>query len=367
MCKKLMFLISLVSLLGVASSALAADLEVDWPDEYTVSGTEEYDYVGCFGKIIVPAGATLIMNDESDLDGNGDDGEGGDGASLIINGGTVICNARFNIGTDHDGYLHINDGGSFTQQCCGNNWDEGIKFPDNSGGEHRIYVIDGLLDAYAIEQKDDRDAEFSVGCNGTIIVGETDDGDDYDPYEWESNGDLYCDTSCSGLLMIFDLGDNVKEIVCFEITEKAWMPSPKDGAINEAAVTCDMVLSWNEGNCLGAKGRNFVYFGDCDCVENAPTPPDAGWNTAPCYQGYQYVGNTTYNAGTLPLWTKYCWRIDQGCENGSTFRGDIWTFTTGCELIGGDANLDCLVNFVDYAMVASTWMDEQFFPEGCTP
>ncbi|MHC4346427.1 MAG: hypothetical protein ACYSUP_17280, partial [Planctomycetota bacterium] len=60
-------------------------------------------------------------------------------------------------------------------------------------------------------------------------------------------------------------------------------------------------------------------------------------------------------------------RIDQGCADATVCRGDVWTFTTGCELIGGDANLDCLVNFVDYAMVAGTWMEEQFFPEGCTP
>jgi hypothetical protein len=341
MCKKLMFLISLVALLGVASSALAADLIVNWPDEYTVSGTEEYDKIECGGKIIVPSGATLIGNDESKIDGNGDDGEGGDGASIIINGGTVVINARFNIGTDHDGYLYIYDGGSFTQQCCGSDWEDGFKFPDNSGGEHRIFVIDGTLDCYAIEYKDDRDAEFIVGCNGTIIVGETDEGDDYDPYKWLDNGDLYCDPNCTGIIMIFDLGDNVKEIICFEVTCKAWMPSPKDEAINEAAVTCDMILSWNEGNCLGTKGKNFVFFGDCDCVENAPTGNDPGYNAVPCWQIRLNQGFTTWNAGPLPLWTTYCWRIDQGCADATVCRGDVWTFTTGCELIGGDANLDC--------------------------
>ncbi|MHC4157253.1 MAG: hypothetical protein ACYST6_20395 [Planctomycetota bacterium] len=36
MCKKVMFLVSLVCLLGVASSALAADLIVNWPDIWVV-------------------------------------------------------------------------------------------------------------------------------------------------------------------------------------------------------------------------------------------------------------------------------------------------------------------------------------------
>jgi hypothetical protein len=104
MCKKLMFLISLVALLGLASSALAADLFVPWGETYTVSGTEVYDKVEVEGYLIVPAGATIIANDESYLDHNGDNGPGGmDGATIRCEGGDFICNARYNIGTDHEG------------------------------------------------------------------------------------------------------------------------------------------------------------------------------------------------------------------------------------------------------------------------
>jgi hypothetical protein len=75
----------------------------------------------------------------------------------------------------------------------------------------------------------------------------------------------------------------------------------------------------------------------------------------------------TWNAGSLPLWTKYYWRVDQGCSDATVVKGDIWSFTTGCPLIPGDANLDCIVNFLDYAEVAGTWMGQQYFPDGCTP
>jgi len=373
MCKKLMFLISLVALLAVASSALAADLIVDWPDTYIVSGTEVYDKVEVAGTLIVPAGATIIANDESRLDGNGGDGEGGtEYAQIICDGGDFICNARFNIGTDHDGYLTIDNGGSFIQQCCGSDWEDGLKFPDNDGGVHRIYVLDGLLSSARIEQKTDRDAKFYVGCGGLIHAENTDEGDS-DPDDWLSNGDLLCDTSCGGSIMIMDLGGNVKEIICFEITCQAWLPKPSDGADEVAANTCDMILKWNEGNCLGTQGRNFVYFGDCETVTNQATAPGTGWNLMPpagAFLGEVYpngTGKAQKNVGMLPLWTTYCWRIDQACQTGPVCRGEVWTFTTGCELIGGDANLDCLVNFLDYAAVASTWMGEQFFPEGCTP
>jgi hypothetical protein len=370
MCKKLMFLISLVYLLGVASSALAANLEVDWPDVYTVSGVEEYDEIKCSGKIIIPSGAELIMNNESEIDGNGDDGEGGDGASIIVDGGTFTMKHRINLGKDHDAYLIVDNGGTITHEG------DKVTIPDNPGGEHRLIVLDGTCTMEECEVIPDRDAKVVVGCLGTVTTCKT-GSDSRRPSWWvtqdvsggagEGGKALECEEGCElagGDLIITDLGGECEQVICLLITPQAWGPGPKDGATGEAAVTCDMVLEWNEGNCLGLKGRNFIYFStDCDCVADTPAGEEGG----PCYLGKQTVGNTTKNLGTLPLWTKYCWRIDQGCQDGSKVKGNVWTFTTGCPLIEGDANLDCVVNWTDYAMVASTWMGEQFFPEGCTP
>lgn len=369
MCKKLMFLISLVYLLGVASSALAADLNVDWPDTYVVSGTEEYDQVNCSGTIIVPSGATLIMNQESRLDGNGDDGEGGTGATMLVDGGTFIMRDRYNMGTDHDAYLIVDNGG--TVQHTGTK----VTVPDNDGGEHRIIILDGDMTADEIEIIANRDAKVVLGCNATITTCNTDEGCSRTPSCWvtldvsggagEGGKALECDPGCAGALTVTDLGGNCESATCLLITCQAYKPGPKDGAVGEGAVTCDMVLTWNEGNCLGAKGRNHIFFStDEDCVANAPTP-SAGWTPPPCYLGQTIVGNDQWNVGPLPLWTKYFWRIDQGCP--TVCQGDVWSFTTGCPLIPGDANLDCLVNFLDYAAVASTWMGEEFFPDGCTP
>jgi hypothetical protein len=374
MCKKATFLVSLVCLLGPASSAFSADLEVPWElypsgNCYVVSGTEEYDEIIVSGCIIIPPGATLIMNDESCLDGNGDDGEGGEGACILVDGGTLILRGRLNMGCDHDAYLIIDNGGTVMHTG------EKVTIPDNDGGEHRLIVLDGTYTSEETEIIPDRNAKVIVGCAGKITVCNTGDCD-YTPSCWATSDcsgggkALECEEGCElggGVLTITDLGGDCEEAICFLSTCYAYGPKPKNNATGVGAVTCDLVLSWMEGNCLGAKGRNFIYFGDCDCVTNTPSPPDPGYNDPACYKGYNYVGNTTYNVGMLPLWTRYCWRIDQGCADGSTCRGDVWTFTTGCPLLGGDANLDCVVNFLDYAAVASTWMDEQFFPEGCTP
>jgi hypothetical protein len=363
MCKKLMFSIVFVCLLPLASSALAQPIIIPpLPGCHVVTGTEVWDEVEIRGCLIIESTGNFICNERSYLNGPG--------ARIVINGGSFTCNARFDIGQDNDGYVYIYDGGSFLQTGD----DDGIKFPDNPGGVHRFFVIDGTLTADRIEQKHDRDAQLIVGCNGLIHVANTDEGDS-DPQDWYHNGDLYCDPNCNGgQIIISDLGGNVNEIICFQITEKAWKPDPEDGETAVGAETCDMILRWNEGNCLHTQGRNFVYFSDdCDCVRNQPTAPLPTWNWFPplgCFLGEVYpnfTGRAEKNVGMLPLWTRYCWRIDQACQTGPVARGEVWTFTTGCELIGGDANLDCLVNFLDYAALASTWMDEQFFPDGCTP
>jgi hypothetical protein len=370
MCKKVAFWVALVCLLGVASPALAADLIVEWPGPFIVPcGVWEYEEINCSGKIIIPACATLIMNSESTIDGNGDDGEGGDGATILVDGGTFIMRDRLNMGKDHDAYLIVDNGGTVIH--TGNK----VTIPDNPGGTHRLIVLDGTYTSEETEIIPDRDAAAIVGCRGTLTTCNT-ASDSRRPSWWVtqdvSGGPggggkaLECEESCfaaGGRIRIRPF-DGCEEATCPFVTEYPWGPGPRDGATGEAAVTCDMVLTWNEGNCLGAKGRNFIYFStDCDCVADTPAGDEGG----PCYLGKKIVGSTTKNVGTLPLWTKYCWRIDQGCQDGSKVKGNVWTFTTGCPLIEGDANLDCVVNWTDYAMVASTWMGEQFFPEGCTP
>jgi hypothetical protein len=362
-----MFLVSLVCLLGPASSVFSADLEVPWlpPGEcYVVAGTEEYDEIDVSGCIIVPPGATLIVNEESTIDGNWHDGEGGDGATILVDGGTFIMRNRLNMGTDHDAYLIVDNGGTVIHTG------EKVTIPDNDGGEHRLIVLDGEYTSEETQIIPQRDSAAIVGCFGKLTTCQIEEGTNNDPDWWRDNGALWCEQPCDQPV-ITDLGGDCKEVIC-------WVPPcppimfPRNGATGIAAVTCDLILSWcgyacRWSYCIGQKGRYFIYFGDCNCVTNTPSPPAQGYNDPACYKGDNLAGNAFYNVGRLPLWTKYCWRIDLGCEDGSIHRSDVWTFATGCPLIDGDANLDCVVNFLDYAALASTWMDDQFFPSGCSP
>lgn len=188
MCRKLSFLVSLLLLVRWGAVVSAADLYVPWPTTYTVSGTEEYDEVQVEGILIVPSGATLIANNRSYISGDGGDDEGGsEYAHMIVDGGTVEVHARFDMGQEHDAYLTITNGGSFTQDTD----NEGVKFPDDDDGVHRIYLNDGCMCADRIELIRDRDAIIYVG-DGCLRVEHIEGAgsERYDPSNWLNDGCL---------------------------------------------------------------------------------------------------------------------------------------------------------------------------------
>jgi hypothetical protein len=144
---------------------------------------------------------------------------------------------------------------------------------------------------------------------------------------------------------------------------KAWSPSPVDGAVWQSV---EVILTWCPGDCLL---RHAVYLGtDPVAVANADTGD-------PEFMGYKNPGQESYDPTGLVLWTTYYWRIDEyhrktlpGCSEAPIQTvGDVWSFTTGCDLIDGDINLDCVVNFFDYAMLADDWTECVFFPDDVTP
>ncbi len=360
MYKKLMFLISFVMLLGLSLPASADDLEVDWPDTYTVSGTEEYDEIKCSGTIVIPSGATLIMNEESELDGNGDDGEGGVGATILVDGGTFIMHNRINMGKGHDAYLIIDNGGTVAHDG------DKITVPDDPYGEHRIIIIDGSLTAEEIEIIHDRDAKVILGCMATIEVCNTDEDDSRDPARWLSDGDLLCHATCpNGVMTVTDLGGDCADAICLLVPDEAWGPSPKDGAVQQSV---DVILCWKDGNYTF---RNSAYLGtDPVAVENAvlADPESKGY-----YEPLECLDPdlALKNPITLQLWQTYYWRIDTihspGAPTPPISKGNVWSFTTGCALFPGDVNLDCVVNFTDYAMMADDWREEVWFPDDVEP
>jgi hypothetical protein len=363
MYKKLMFLISFVCLLGLSLPVSAGDLIVDWPDTYTVSGTEEYDEITCSGTIVIPAGATLIMNDESDLDGNGDDGEGGTGATIFVDGGTFIMHNRLNMGKDHDAYMIIDNGGTVAHDG------DKVTVPDNSGGEHRIIIIDGSMTAEEIEIIHDRDAKVILGCMATIETCNTDEDDSRDPAQWFADGDLLCDVNCPGFIIVTALDGDCAEAICFPrcIPPGPW---PPDGAVWQSV---DVILCWKDRNYAF---RNSAYLGtDPVAVENATTsdPEWKGYYEPEGVSPGECVDPDLANENpiTLQLWQTYYWRVDTIHTPGSpappVSKGPVWRFTTGCDLFPGDINLDCVVNFADYAMLADDWREEGWFPDCVQP
>jgi hypothetical protein len=371
MYKKLMFLISLVVLLGLSTGARAEDLEVPWGETLII---DDYVEVGSFkveGCIIITETGHLFSNGSDDrgtIDGDGTDGHGGsEYAQIIINGGQLTCQSRFNIGQDHDGRLIVNDGGYFSQECCGDDWDDGFKLPDDDGGEHFIIINDGEVHVHKFELRHDRHAKIELGCNGLLTIDECEHGDDReDPFEFYDQGDLYCSAGCAGPIISY-VGDGA-EAYCVTTPNEAWAPSPADDAINQKV---GVVMTWKAGKYLGDKGKHFIYFGDDEAaIEAIPT----GNTSSPYYRGYRNPGSESFDpadaALTLDLWETYFWRIDEfnkAPDPPETFtKGNVWSFATGCEL-PGDINLDCLVNFLDYAMLADDWGVEVLFPDDVTP
>ncbi|MHC4155215.1 MAG: hypothetical protein ACYST6_09890 [Planctomycetota bacterium] len=143
---------------------------------------------------------------------------------------------------------------------------------------------------------------------------------------------------------------------------QAWGPDPPDDQTQVRSDLAEVILSWQPGNCIGMKGRHFVYFStDESCVTTQPVAGTPGWDTPPpagCYLGYTCPSPGQNNVGILPMWTTYYWRIDEGCADASVCKGQVWSFTTGCDLAVSDLNVDCLVNFEDYTTLAGVWMDQ---------
>ncbi len=89
-------------------------------------------------------------------------------------------------------------------------------------------------------------------------------------------------------------------------------PNPADGAIN---VDTDTDLNWSAG--FGATSHD-VYLGTIWADVNSATTASS-----------VFKGNRTdaiFDPGTLVSGKTYYWRIDE--KNGSTYKGDVWSFTT---------------------------------------
>jgi hypothetical protein len=358
-----MSLISFVLLVSWGPTASADDLFVPSGTTYTVSGTENYEEVEVEGTLISPSGTTLTMSDRDSII---------NGGTWLVDGGDVIANCRFNIGDGEGGTLIVQNGGSFTQQCPGEDCDDGFKLPDNSGGTTVMRILDGTVTCYAIEMRPGRlgGGGVEIGPGAVLVTCDIDDGMSeqyrYDPRIWLDEGWMYGINGLSNDYIIIEMDGECATVIGIRwCIPSASDPNPADGEKGVASVETDVILSWWPACGIGTLGRQYLFFStDKDCVENAPTY-SIGWTPPDCYvHPPLFAAVESKNMGNLPMWTTYYWRVDsKSSDFGYMHKGYTWVFTTGCDPVPtGDLNLDCLVNLDDWALIMSTWQHKQFFP-----
>ena len=107
--------------------------------------------------------------------------------------------------------------------------------------------------------------------------------------------------------------EEIQELYCGEIGNKASGPSPADEATN---VNPNVVLSWSSGKDAPSHD---VYLGTDPNDVNEATP-----------DSNEYMGNyavNSYDPCGLDFNTTYCWRVDEVADS-NTYKGDVWSFTT---------------------------------------
>jgi len=140
----------------------------------TVTTSVSCGQMSIAGTLVIESTGSITGTENSTLDGSG--------ATITVNGGSLTVNGRFNVGQGSDGYINMN-GGTFTVTGT-------FKFPDDPGGEHRIYLNDGVMHSDDIQMYHDRDAIIYIGAGilrlNTVIPGNS----EYDPAEWVNQGAL---------------------------------------------------------------------------------------------------------------------------------------------------------------------------------
>ncbi len=324
---------------------------VSFLDEFTPhlrSGSAEFE-LNISGNAELAVATDLKTNDK----------DGGNGtANINVNGGTISIVKNLELGDNGPGNLNVTAG----LLVVGDTLKLKKGIADLSGGVLQVGDLDIGGDG-VIEIQEPNVASAVVG--GTLIL----DGNKLALIgTLVGDGKLKampCD-SARGIVADYGITNPGKTTVtacceCIDVCQ-AWNPFPPSGAIEVESAIKHVVLKWDEGECLGVRGSNALYFGtDEDCVTN-------GDDMSPCFVGdLRFYGNpAVYDVNELPLWTTHYWRVDSINSVGGKppeTKGKIWNFTTGCDDPGGDINMDCLINFLDYAELAETIGEEEMWPE----
>jgi len=125
----------------------------------------------------------------------------------------------------------------------------------------------------------------------------------------------------------FDAFETYKgEVWSFTTTGAAGSLNPSNGAVD---VKQTSILSWKPADSADS---HQIYLGtDTDAVKNATT-------ASPEYKGSKAAGDETLDPGTLDWDTAYYWRVDAvySADPGNPVKGLVWSFTTADFLVVDD-------------------------------
>ncbi|MHC4499344.1 MAG: hypothetical protein ACYS21_09560, partial [Planctomycetota bacterium] len=280
MCKKMILLVCFVLGVGVAGS-VRADIAV--PPDYTVSTAETH---GTFqaddgGTLEVTSTGSLTVSGESTVNGG----------TLLINGGSVAVNARFNVGQGRGGTVTMN-GGSLT---ITDDW----KMMDGVGELSVCEVLGGTLTANNLEFSDPvvRDGKIVIG-GGTMIVqsGYEQHNDSRDPQLWKDGGWLVPALSYVDVTITYEpAGGFTLTAIGGGPIASAPIPAYKATDVCPEGV----VLSWTPWEDVGDVNGHDVYFGtDFNDVEDADTDTPGVYKGRQDSNTYPEVGSLTLELGT---------------------------------------------------------------------
>jgi len=96
---------------------------------------------------------------------------------------------------------------------------------------------------------------------------------------------------------------------------KASGPNPSNRAVG---VSRTAILSWGAGQ--GATSHELYFGADPNAVKDADT-------SSPEYKGSRNLGAENYDPGNLEWGATYYWRVDENQDDGTTLKGNLWSFT----------------------------------------
>ncbi|MHC4500913.1 MAG: LamG-like jellyroll fold domain-containing protein, partial [Planctomycetota bacterium] len=331
MCKKLVLLISVGLVLGLAGGVRAqTKLVVPPPSNHTVSGSETYHemHVREGGTVTVPSGASLTIEIQ---------GIGGDyGKHCDVDGGTLVVRGDF-LCYQGEGRMNtqVEADAHSTILMEGNSYAVTGRFllGDDPVGSTTMYVRAGTmtignLDGGYMTLRGERGVRVYIG-GGELIIYNTSTEGDGDPCNWVAQGWLLPDAGYGSVNIEDDYGGIPN---CARITATLGAPiamppvTPTHGATNVCPE--GVVLTWIPGRETQDPNGHNVYFGtNYDDVYEANVAEPCG-----VLVSYRQDSNTYPEAGSLSLELNrtYYWRVDEVNDNNSSspWKGLVWSFTT---------------------------------------